>query len=386
MPVQSTLFSQLLHLLPWSVLDKHVAIHKMDKGNRGLDARSHLSALILGHLIEANGLRDIETAQSAHAPALKRRRIKLACRSTLADANRQRSPDAFEALIPALLAKLTPAKARQAKDELRLIDSTVIHPGRGAQEWAHFQSGNIAAKVHLVYDPQARLPVFYELTHGNINDITVAKTHMPIEAGATYVFDLGYYDFGFWAELDRKQCRFVTRLKINTPVTLIEERPVLNASNAIRRDAVVMLPQRQAKSRKNPFAKPGRIITVVIETGKVLRLFTNDLESSADEIAALYKTRWQIELFFRWIKQNLKIRHFHGRSENAVKFQIIAAIITYLLLTILHTAAKTTKSISRFFTSLRMALFQRIELETLVTRIERRTEPIAPSPQLELRL
>ena len=146
MPVQSTLFSQLLHLLPWSVLDKQVAIHKMDKGNRGLDARSHLCALILGHLIEANGLRDIETAQSAHAPALKRRRIKLACRSTLADANRQRSPDAFEALIPALLAKLSPAKARQAKDELRLIDSTLIHPGRGAQEWAHFQNGNIAAK------------------------------------------------------------------------------------------------------------------------------------------------------------------------------------------------------------------------------------------------
>jgi transposase len=322
-------------------------------------------------------------------PALKRRRIKLACRSTLADANKQRAPAAFEALIPALLAKLSPAKARQAKDELRLIDSTVIHPGRGAQEWAHFQSGNIAAKVHLVYDPQALLPVFYELTHGNINDITVAKTHMPIEAGATYVFDLGYYDFGFWTELDRKQCRFVTRLKINTPVTLIEERAVTDAHNTdahhmVRRDAIVMLPERQAKSRKNPFSKPGRIITVVIETGKTLRLFTNDLESSAQEIAALYKTRWQIELFFRWIKQNLKIRHFHGRSENAVKFQIIAAIITYLLLTILHTAAKTTKSISRFFTGLRMALFQRIELATLVTRIERRTKPIAPSPQLEL--
>lgn len=129
MPVQSTLFSQLLQLLPWSVLDRSVAVHKMDKGNRGLDARSHLCALILGHLIEANGLRDIETAQAAHAPALKRRRIKLACRSTLADASRQRSPAAFEALIPALLAQLSPAKARQTKEDLRLIDSTLIHPG-----------------------------------------------------------------------------------------------------------------------------------------------------------------------------------------------------------------------------------------------------------------
>lgn len=358
----------------------------MDKGNRGLDARSHLSALILGHLIEANGLRDIETAQSAHAPALKRRRIKPACRSTLADANRQRSPDAFEALVPVLLAKLSPTKTRQSKDDLRLIDSTLIYPGRGAEQWAHFQDANIAAKVHLVYDPKARLPVFYELTHGNINDITVAKKHMPIEAGATYIFDLGYYDFGFWAELDQKKCRFVTRLKINTPVAVIEERPVVNASHAVKRDAVVMLPERQAKSRKNPFSKPGRIINVVIETGKTLRLFTNDLESSADEIAGLYKTRWQIELFFRWIKQNLKIRHFHGRSENAVKLQIIAAMITYLLLTILHSAAKTTKSISRFFTGLRMALFHRIEINTLVTRIERRTIPPTPSQQMELKL
>ena len=386
MPVQSTLFSQLLQLLPWSVLDRSVAVHKMDKGNRGLDARSHLCALILGHLIEANGLRDIETAQAAHAPALKRRRIKLACRSTLADASRQRSPAAFEALIPALLAQLSPAKARQTKEDLRLIDSTLIHPGHGAQNWAHFQNGKIAAKVHVVYDPKARVPVFYELTHGNINDILVAKTLMPVEAGATYVFDLGYYDFGFWADLDQKQCRFVTRLKKNTCVALIEERRVIKGTHAVTRDAIVKLPERLAKSRRNPFSKPGRIVDVVIETGKTLRLFTNDLESGADEIAGLYKTRWQIELFFRWIKQNLKIRHFHGRSENAVRLQIIAAIITYMLLKLLHIAAKTRKTASRFFTGLRMALFQRMELTTLVTRMERRTLSPISSPQLEFKL
>lgn len=209
---------------------------------------------------------------------------------------------------------------------------------------------------------------------------------MPVEAGATCVFDLGYYDFGFWAQLDQKQCRFVTRLKKNTPVALIEERRVIKQTHAVTRDAIVKLPQRLAWNRRNPFSKPGRIVDVVIETGKPLRLFTNDLESSADEIASLYKTRWQIKLFFRWIKQNLKIHHFHGRTENAVRLQIIAAIITCLLLKLLHIAAKTTKTTSRFFTDLRMALFQRIDLTTLVKRMQRRTQTPIISPQLEFTL
>jgi transposase len=392
MPLQATVFSRILQQVPWAVFDRAVAEYQMDKGHRGLDARSHLVALLAGQLIEAHGLRDIEAVLATHAPTLKRRRITPACRSTLCDANKVRSPAAFEALIPALLAELSPTQARRSKEDLRLIDSTLIHPGSGAGEWAQFQNAKLAAKVHVVYDPKAQLPVFYELTSGNTNDITLAKTKMPIEAGATYVFDLGYYDFGFWAELDRQDCRFVTRLKTNTPVTVLAERPVpadsALADSTLVCDKIVTLPQRQAKSRKNPFAKPGRMVIVTLETGKQLRLFSNDLESPAEAIAELYKNRWQIELFFKWIKQNLRIRRFHGRSENAVRLQIAAAIITYLLLKLLHNAAKTTKTAAVFLTSLRHALFQRIELDTLVHRIERRrckTPPTLP-PQLEFAL
>lgn len=385
MPVQATLFSRLLQHLPWADLDRAVARHRTDAGHRGLDARSHLVALIAGQLVEAHGLRDIEAVLSAHAPALKRRRITPACRSTLADANKSRSPAAFEAVIPALLGLLSPGKARQAKAELRLVDSTLVHPGRGAAGWAHFQNGKVAAKVHVVYDPKAEVPTFYELTSANTNDITVAKAKLPIEAGATYVFDLGYYDFGFWADLDGKGCRFVTRLKKNTPVTVAAERPV-PAGTPIVGDKIVRLPERMARSRKNPFAKDGRMVTVTIATGKTLKLFTNDLDSPAEVIADLYKTRWQIELFFRWIKQNLKIRRFHGRSANAVRLQIAAAIITYLLLKLVHAAARTKKTAAVFFTALRNALFHRIEVETLVGRIERRHAALIPlpPPQLEL--
>ena len=130
-------------------------------------------------------MRDIEAALAAHAPALRRRRIKPACRSTLADANKTRAPEAFEALIPALLERLSPTRARWTKADLRLVDSTLIHPGQGAADWARFQDGKVAAKVHVVFDPKAQVPVFYELTSGNTNDITVAKSRMPVEAGAT---------------------------------------------------------------------------------------------------------------------------------------------------------------------------------------------------------
>lgn len=387
MPGQATMFSRLLQHVPWGVFDRAVKRSGADKRCRRLDARSHLVALITGQLIEAHGLRDIEAAQSAHAPTLKRRQIAPACRSTLADANKVRPAAAFEALIAALLAKLSPTQRRLSRQELRLVDSTLITPGHGAQHWAKFQNGKVAAKVHVVFDPQAQVPIFYELTSGNTNDITLAKAKMPIEAGATYVFDLGYYDFGFWAALDAKGCRLVTRLKKNTPAAIVAEQPVA-AGGAILRDAIIRLPDRMAKSRRNPFAKDARMVVVATDTGKTLRLFTNDLDSSAESIAELYRARWQIELFFRWIKQHLKIRRFHGRSANAVRLQIAAAIITYLLLKLMRHAARTTKTAAHFLAGLRYALFHRMDVDTLVARIERRPAALAlpPSDQLEFAL
>jgi hypothetical protein len=206
MPPQATVFSRLLQHVPWAAFERAVATHKSDKGCRTLDARSHLAALMVGQLIEAHGLRDIEAALATHASALRRRGIEPACRSTLADANAVRSAAPFEALITALLGKLSPTKARYARKDLRLVDSTLVRPGAAAADWAKFQKGCVAAKVHVVYDPKNAVPTFFELTSANTNDITVAKGMIPLAAGATYVFDLGYYDFGFWANLDAHGC------------------------------------------------------------------------------------------------------------------------------------------------------------------------------------
>src|SRR5262249_1659927 len=152
-----------------------------------------------------------------------------------------------------------------------------------------------------------------------------------IEAGATYVFDLGYYDYRWWAKFDRAQCRIVTRFRSSTPLQVRDELPVPPGSSILS-DRIGFLPARQANSRHNPMPDAVREVRVCTDSGKVLRILSNDLDATAQEIADLYQRRWQIELFFRWIKQTLRITRFLGTSENAVRIQIAVALIAFLLL------------------------------------------------------
>jgi len=216
--------------------------------------------------------------------------------------------------------------------------------GLGAA-WAHFSAKACGAKVHVIYDPDADRPVYAAVTAAKVNDITVAQT-MPIEAGATYVFDLGYYDYGWWAKWTQP------------------DAASLPASNPTRRKHP--LPQRQAKNRKNPFSDPVREVRVRIETGKVLRILCNDLDASAQEVANLYKRRWAIELFFRWVKQTLKIRHFLGINENAVRIQIAVALIAFLLLRMAQTAQKAVQSPLAFARLVRTNLMHRKRIDRLI--------------------
>jgi IS4 transposase len=210
------------------------------------------------------------------------------------------------------------------------------------------------------------------VTASNVNDITAAR-QMPIEAGATYVFDLGYYDYGWWARLDAAGCRIVTRLKSNTPFAVVDEREA-PAGSAVLSDRTGYLPSRLAASRRNPMSKLVREVRVTIETGKVLRIFTNDLEASPQEIADLYRRRWAIELFFRWVKQTLKISHFFGTSETAVRIQITVALIAFLLLRLAHDATQIVASPLAFARLIRINLMQRRAIDELL-------KPVSPPPK-----
>jgi hypothetical protein len=385
---QATVFSQALQHVPWGVLSRETAMRRADRGVRRLDCRSHLAALLIGQCFGARGLRDIEAAMKVHAGGLARRGIAPARRSTLSDANRSRDPALFEALIPPLLARLRPKALAVTRARLHLIDATVVHPGAGAASWAKFQDGLVAAKVHVVYDPAIEAPTFFQVTSANTNDITVAKTSLPITPGATYVFDLGYYDYRFWADLDAADCRLVTRLKKNTVVTVVGARPKPGEADLLA-DTIVRLPPKTGRNRRNPFDADGRVVEVRREDGRVLRLFTNDLTSSARQIADLYKTRWDIELFFRTMKQTLRIKTFIGRSENAVRLQIVAAIIVYIIMKIIHRRVAPEMPFANFMAMMSLAIFHRIAIPAIVARATltaHRTPPPPPRTTLQYEL
>src|SRR5437588_4372660 len=198
----------------------------------------------------------------------------------------------------------------------------------------------------------------------NVNDITAAQ-QMPIEAGATYVFDLGYYDYAWWAQFDAAGCRIVTRFKSNTPLQVVKEFKIAAGGNILS-DRIGFLPSRQAKNGRNPMQDAVREVRVTTDNGKVLRILSNDLDASAEEIAALYRRRWAIELFFRWIKQILRITRFVGTSENAVRIQIAVALIAFLLLRLAQAAQKATLSPVVFSRLVRANLMHRRSINHLL--------------------
>ena len=362
---QNIVFHGVLKQIPWMAVDRLEEQHNAERDPRSLEVKAHLIAMLFAQLAGSRSLRDIETNLKSHASKLYHLGGDTISKSALATANASRPFDIFGSLLAVLIGQLQRGYRRKIGNCVRLIDSTGVKLSNLSAEWATFSAGICGAKAHIIYDPDADAPLYLMVTASNVNDITAAKA-MPIEAGATYVFDLGYYDYGWWAALDAHDCRIVTRLKSNTRFAVVEERPVAPESSILT-DRIGYLPQRLAASHQNPMSKLVREITVVIETGKVLRIFTNDLVASAQEIADLYKRRWAIELFFRWVKQTLKIGHFFGASENAVRIQIAVALIAFVLLRLAHEDNRIVDSPLAFARLIRGNLMHRRPIAELLT-------------------
>ncbi len=361
---QNSVLHGLLKHVPWSKFEELVDEYGADARVRRFDTKSQLVALLYAQLSGAASLREIETALASHSARLYHLGARSVSRATLADANTNRPAAVFAGLFSHMVGLAGRGVRRSTADAVRLIDSTGVRLAGVATEWARYSKGVCGAKAHIIYDPDAEQPVYLSITNAKTNDITAAKA-MPIEAGATYVFDLGYYDFGWWADLDAKGCRIVTRLKANTTLAVVEERALPQGSTLLY-DKVGHLPERLSYSRKNPFQDAVREIGVVLDTGKTLRIFTNDLDAPAQEIADLYKRRWAIELFFRWVKQTLRIKHFLGHSENAVRIQIAVALIAYLLLSLARNAQKFSAGPLAFARLIRANLMHARNLDQLL--------------------
>jgi len=378
---QNSVFHSLTKHVPWDKFERSVEKHGADELVRKLTTKHQFIALLYGQLSGAASLREIVSGMESHAVRLYHVGADVVKRSTLSDANAVRPWQVFSELFTAMLQQAHRGLRRAGKDAVRLIDSTSLRLSGRSEDWATFSADVFGAKVHIVYDPNADRPVYFAVTPANVNDITAAKA-MPIEAGATYVYDLGYYDYSWWAALDDAGCRFVTRFKKNTPFTGVHENRVPKNSNILS-DRIGHLPPRLANSRNNPMQVPVREIRVIINTGKMLRIVTNDLDAPADEIADLYKQRWQIELFFRWVKQTLRIKRFIGVSENAVRIQIAVALIAFLILRMAQAVQKAVHSPLEFARLVRANLMHRRRIDRLLEP----EQPISINPnQLKLGL
>jgi IS4 transposase len=378
---QNSVFHSLLKHVPWNGLEQVVEKYGADDLARKLKTKRHLTALLYGQLSGAASLREIVTGMESHATRLYHLGAAPVKRSTVSDANRDRPWQVFSELFTLMLKQAHPGLRRANKDAVRLIDSTSIRLSNLSRDWAQFSAGVCGVKAHIIYDPNADRPIYFAVTPSNVNDITAAKA-MPIEPGGTYVYDLGFYDYAWWAQIHAAGGRFVTRLKKNTPLTIVHDNKVAKGGNILS-DRIGFLPGRLANSRKNPMQDPVREVRVIIETGKILRIVTNDLDAPAQEIADLYKQRWEIELFFRWIKQTLRITRFIGVSENAVRIQIAVALIAFLLLRMAQAAQTLVRSPLEFARLVRINLMHRRPIDRLCDPLQ----PILKNPnQLSLGL
>ena len=316
----NSVFHQLLKQLPRHQFQKVVDRHKGDHRVRTLSCWTQLTCLMFAQVTDRKSLRDLEenfNTKHNHHYHLGVESIK---RSSLSDANNQRPSAIFMETFFYLLEKARGKLPKKDETEMvRLIDSTTIDLNLNQFEWASFRSTKGGIKLHTVYDPDAEVPTYFEMTTAKVNDRKAAHK-LPILPGATYVVDRAYNDYGWYYSLTLQGTHFVGRMKTNAVYEVIEARET--SADHILEDQVIRLSSE--KARKDCPTNLRRVTIIREEDGKVLSFITNDFERTAQEIADLYKSRWQIELFFKWIKQNLKVKRFLGRSENAVKIQVIA--------------------------------------------------------------
>src|SRR5574337_493485 len=341
-----TIFSQLVEPLDRRRFEAIVGRWNADAYDKSFRSWEHLMVLIHAQLTGAKSLRALESSWNA-------------------DANARRPVEAFaEALT--MVAGLTDRSTRaEAKKLLRLIDSTPIPLGK-LFDWAKSNGRIRGMKAHVVYDPGRDLPQILDITDANVNDALIGR-EIAIEPGLTYVFDKGYCHYGWWSAIHAAEAFFVTRPKTNMGLTVKIERQY----GPSRGDGFTVVSDEEVEFSSKGDSKlpiPLRRIEILRdEDAKTIVVITNDMQRCAVEIAQAYKFRWRIELLFRWLKQHLKLSKFLGTSPNAVKLQIYAAMIAYILLRLAAKAARTPLDILRFTELVAGFLFARRRLAAINT-------------------
>lgn len=341
----SSIFAQLLKLVPRDDFARLIGRHGSDRWRKSFRAWDHLVAMLAVQFSGLSSLRDLETVLNSHANHLYHFGSGRVSRSTLSDANRDRDSAVFRDLAVSMLPGLR-RDAGELKDVLSILDSSLIRLSGRGHDWAlatRTRSHNQGLKLHVQFAPHTERVEFVKVTASNVNDITVGH-EVSIQADRIYVFDKGYCDYNWWHKIAEAGSIFVTRLKTNAAFEVIEERSIAaDQAELIVSDRLIKLTNAKPRGGKiNQLAGvPLRLVQIPHPggTNKTFWIVSNDLKASAEQVAGCYKQRWAIELVFKWLKQNLKIKSFVGENRNAILIQIYVAIIAYVLLKRFHKMA-----------------------------------------------
>jgi|OpeIllAssembly_1097287.scaffolds.fasta_scaffold31586_2 hypothetical protein len=387
MPRPPYVFSQFLDLLPRYEFQHIVNKYQGDYRTKEFKCWNQLACMLFAHIRQEDSLRDIDIALNAHASKLYHIGIKQCPRSTLADANERRDYRIYEEF-----AKLLMQRARRAYANTQLamdvdnavyaLDASTIDLTLSLFPWAKFRATKGAIKLHTLIDLRGNIPAFLYITDGKLHDVK-ATPQIRIEPQGIYVVDRAYVDFAWLWSIEQAAAFFVTRLKTSIKWSRVISRPV-DKSLGLRSDQDILLVSQQSKEK---YPKRLRRISFRDEDqNRTLVFLTNNFLLSAETIAALYKARWEIELFFKWIKQNLMVKSFYGTSANAVKTQIWISMIVYLVLAIMKERFHLESNLSQLLHFLEVNLFERKLLVSIFQLNDRKTDLKKHTGYIQLKL
>jgi Transposase DDE domain/Domain of unknown function (DUF4372) len=362
-----TIFSELLKLCPRYQFDKAVEQYQGDRYVKIFTTWQQFMTILYAQITQKDSLRDIVTGLSAHAARWYHLGLTGIHKSTLSDANARRDYRMFEGLFYHLLARCknqTPKHKFRFKNPLYTIDASTIDLCLSVFPWAKFRTTKGAIKLHCLYDHSGALPTFLTITDGKRHDVRVVKDNtFPLSPDSIVSIDKAYIDYKWLNSLDEQGVWFVTRAKTNIDYAVVGQHPISN--KRVLSDERISL---QGPQTSTKYAKELRLISYHDEEReKTLTFLTNNFKLAATTIAQIYKSRWQIELFFKWTKQNLKIKSFLGTSKNAVMTQIWVAMCYYLILTYIKYQTKYSFSLLQLSRVIREMLFERKALIDILT-------------------
>jgi hypothetical protein len=374
-------FAQLMAHLPKTTFSRCVERWAGDRKVKDFTCLDQFFAMAFAQLTHRESLRDIQINLRAQSARLYHMGFRCATisRNTLANANATRPWQIYADLCQSLIGMARPLYANDSfgvdlDAMVYALDATTIDLCLSLHPWAPFRKAKAAVKLHTLLDLRGNIPSFVHISDGKMHEVNALDT-LPIEAGAFYLMDRGYLDFTRLYAMHTAGAFFVTRTKSNTKFKRRYSRRVDTEATNVVFDQIGILPLYQASKA---YPQMVRCVRVKDENGKRITFLTNNMDLPAATIAALYKSRWQVELFFKWIKQHLRIKSFYGTSENAVKTQIWIALSTYVLIAIVKKRLHLTQSLYEILQIFNLTMFEQIPINQLLT-----TSPIISNASFE---